>query len=95
MELQRGVTPLAGDSQVPWRQRIDSEPDIEAFSLWFAVPVVVVGMSWSLEMLCEKAGATLEMRRICGCLTRACGEPRPLERIEGWLPVRDGGLGDR
>lgn len=62
-----------------------------------AAVVVAVGMSWSLEMLCEKFGAIAEMRRICGCLVRGCGDPSawPPESIEGWLPAREGGLGER
>ena len=72
MELHLGVmwVWLPGDCQVLWRVRMDSDP-----LSWFIVLPLgeEEGMSWSLEMLCEKVGATFEIRFICGWRARGCG----------------------
>jgi len=61
--------------------------------------VVTMGPSWSFETLWEKLGAWALIRLICGWalfLWTEEGDPvTELGTIEGWLPARAGGLGER
>lgn len=58
-----------------------------------------MGPSWSFETLWEKLGAWALIRLICGWalfLWTEEGDPvMELGTIEGWLPARAGGLGER